>query len=381
MSTPTTPLRWGILSTANIARKNWDAIRHSGSNVVTAVASRSLEKAQTFIDQCMAESPFTTAPRPLATYEELLAAADVDAVYIPIPTGIRKEWVIKAANAGKHVLCEKPCANSLADLTEMIEACRRNNVLFMDGVMFMHSSRLPLMAADVPKLGALKRITTQFSFAGDDAFLKGNIRTSGELERFGCLGDLGWYTTRLILFAHQYTLPVSVRASMLATFEQDTSSSSVPTELSAELFFADGSSASMYTSFLTNMTQSATLSGSKGALELFDFVLPVKGKRSVYCLVKNDFGGAGVTLQIDRSVEDKGADEEGNNHPTSQECKMMRCFAYLVHLRAEKSTPLPADCPSASKTEAFWQEIALKTQRVLDAVMLSAQRDGEKVVL
>ena len=59
-----------------------------------------------------------------------------------LPTGLRKEWVLRAAAAGKHVLCEKPCALSLADLREMTGACQKNRVQFMDGVMFMHNPRL-----------------------------------------------------------------------------------------------------------------------------------------------------------------------------------------------------------------------------------------------
>src|ERR1044071_2954397 len=106
-------LRWGILSTAQIGRKNWKAIRHSGNGRIVAVASRSLENSRRFIAQCQADAPFEPAPRALGSYEELLAAADVDAVYIPLPTGLRKEWVIRAAEAGKHVLCEKPCAVSV----------------------------------------------------------------------------------------------------------------------------------------------------------------------------------------------------------------------------------------------------------------------------
>ncbi len=66
----------------------------------------------------------------------------MDAVYIPLPTGLRQEWVVRAAEAGKHVICEKPCAVSAADLSEMISACRKNRVQFMDGVMFMHNPRL-----------------------------------------------------------------------------------------------------------------------------------------------------------------------------------------------------------------------------------------------
>src|SRR5262249_34499603 len=135
-------LRWGILSTAGIARKNWNAIQRSGSSIVSAVASRDLERGRTFIKECQADAPFDTAPVALGSYEALLASKDVDAVYIPLPTGLRKEWVLRAAAAGKHVLCEKPCGLSAADVREMIEACRKQRVQFMDGVMFMHNRRL-----------------------------------------------------------------------------------------------------------------------------------------------------------------------------------------------------------------------------------------------
>src|SRR5215471_7072705 len=134
-------LRWGILSTANIASKNWKAIHASGNSVVTAVASRDLERAREFIRLCQAEAAFETPPVALGSYEELLASKNVDAVYIPLPTGLRKPWVLRAAAAGKHVLCEKPCGLNLAEVQEMVAACRKNGVQFMDGVMFMHNPR------------------------------------------------------------------------------------------------------------------------------------------------------------------------------------------------------------------------------------------------
>src|SRR5438105_4658062 len=101
--------RWGILGTANIARKNWKAIRNAGNATLAAVASRDRRRAQTFIDECQTSVPFAPAPSACGTYEELIERKDVDAVYIPLPTGIRKEWVMRAAAAGKHILCEKPC--------------------------------------------------------------------------------------------------------------------------------------------------------------------------------------------------------------------------------------------------------------------------------
>ena len=105
-------LRFGFLSTANIGRKNWKAIFNSGNCVVSAVASREVKKSREFIRACQREFPFATEPAAFGSYEELLASPSVDAVYIPLPTGLRKEWVLRAAAAGKHVVCEKPCASA-----------------------------------------------------------------------------------------------------------------------------------------------------------------------------------------------------------------------------------------------------------------------------
>src|SRR4029434_7034550 len=90
-------VRWGVLSTAEIARKNWKAIRNSGNGIVTAVASRDAERSRRFIAECQTQAAFDAAPHAFGNYESLLASKDVDAVYIPLPTGLCKEWVIRAA--------------------------------------------------------------------------------------------------------------------------------------------------------------------------------------------------------------------------------------------------------------------------------------------
>ena len=205
-----TKLRWGILGAANIARKNWKAIFHSGNNIVSAVAARNVARAEQFIRDCQAQFAFESLPIALGSYEQLLASHEVDAVYIPLPTALRKEWVIRAAQAGKHVLCEKPCAVSAADLREMIAACAKNSVQFMDGVMFMHSPRLPVVRAvlnDDKRIGPIRRIESVFSFAGDEKIFHSNIRVQNALEPAGCLGDLGWYCLRISLFAMRWELP------------------------------------------------------------------------------------------------------------------------------------------------------------------------------
>jgi predicted dehydrogenase len=171
--------RWGILGTATIARKNWRALRNAAGATLVAVASRDIDRARRFIEACQAEAPFAPPPTPCGSYEQLLQRGDIDAVYIPLPTGIRKGWVLRAARAGKHVLCEKPCGVASADVRAMLDACRDHNVQFMDGVMFMHSRRQDLLRQtldDPQAIGSIRRIASQFSFKASDDFMAGNIR-------------------------------------------------------------------------------------------------------------------------------------------------------------------------------------------------------------
>jgi predicted dehydrogenase len=218
MSTPL--CRWAILGTARIARKNWKAIRNAGNSMLVAVASRDLQRARQFIEECQADVPLSPKPAACGCYQELLDRDDIDAVYLPLPTGIRQPWVLQAARSGKHVLCEKPCALSSADLRAMLDACRENRVQFMDGVMFMHSQRLPLLRQtldDGRSIGSLRRITSHFSFRPADDFLTTNIRSDSVLEPLGCLGDLGWYNVRFSLWVTSNFLSASPAAFLGGT--------------------------------------------------------------------------------------------------------------------------------------------------------------------
>ncbi len=360
-------LRWGILSTAGIARKNWEAIRNSGNGTVTAVASREVAKAQQFIDECQQEVPYVDPPRAIGSYDEIVTAGDVDAVYVPLPTGLRKEWVIKAANAGKHVMCEKPCAVSHADLVEMTAACKANNVQFMDGIMYMHSDRLPKLRAaldDPANVGRITRIATAFSFCAPPEFLAGNIRLSSELEPAGCLGDLGWYTIRATLFVMNYEMPKALRATMLSTASRADSPSQVPTELSAELFFDNGISATFYNSFLTNHQQWLHVSGDKGNIRLDDLVLPYPDGELDFWVNNAEFVVEGCKFTMEKHLRREFVSEPGGNDSNAQETKLFRNFAEL----ALSGTP-----------DSFWPEASLKTQAILDACLESAQ-DGSKLI-
>jgi predicted dehydrogenase len=335
-------LRWGILGTAAIARKNWKGIWHSGNSALTAVASRTADRSREFVAQCQQEKPFETIPAALGSYEELLGAPDVDAIYIPIPTGVRKEWVVRAAEAGKHVLCEKPAASTVVEIREMIDACRRNRVQFMDGVMFMHNPRLDRIRNalhDATTFGEIRRITSHFSFLSNEDFRKTNVRSDSALEPLGCVGDLGWYCIRLMLWTMNWELPREVSGRILSDARGERSPGAVPFDFSAELLFDNNVSAGFYCSFLAAYSNWVVLTGTKGIVRVPDFVLPQKSSHGAL-----DINGI-------------PSDDLTMDPLTAQETNMVRSFATQV---------------LSGKLNNAWPEWALKTQIVANACVDSA---------
>lgn len=359
-----TTCRWGILGTAGIARKNWQAIRNSGNGTLVAVASRTAERAEAYIAENQAQVAHDPAPRAIAGYDEMIAADDIDALYIPLPTGVRKDYVIEAARAGKHVLCEKPCGVDAGEVREMIAACEEAGVQFMDGVMFMHSDRLPALRAELDSgeaVGDLKRIATQFSFMATDDFLEENIRMHSGLEPLGSLGDLGWYCIRIILWTLGYEMPTSVRAKMIRQAGRPDSPDAVPISLSAELAFASGVTGSFYCSFETEHQQWVNISGTKGHITMNDFVLPFHGPELAFEIEQAHFETDVCQFHMERHSRRVAVHEYSDSHASSQETKLFRRFGSLV---------------LGGKPDSHWPEIALKTQQVLDACLRSAREGG-----
>lgn len=357
--------RWGILGTALIARKNWKSIRNAGNSRLVAVASRSAGKADQFIRECQAAAPLPEVPAACGSYEELLARKDVDAVYIPLPTGIRAEWVKKAAAAGKHVLCEKPCGVDTAEVSKIIKACDAHKVQFMDGVMFMHSNRLPLLkqVLDNPEaVGKIRRITSHFSFLGAREFMESNIRVSQELEPLGCLGDLGWYNIRLALWVMNYQLPTQVSGRLLAGSDHNHPEKSVPLEFSADLLFPGDVNASFYCSFTTENQQWAHICGTRGSIRLKDFVVPFYGNESVFELDNPNLEIVGCDFNMQSHPRHFAVPEYSNGGTNSQETNMIRTFSQLV---------------LSKKHDSSWGIITLKTQKVLDACLQSARQESK----
>jgi predicted dehydrogenase len=322
--------RWGILGTAQIAKKNWAAIGHSGNSTLVAVGSRTGDRAREFIAEGQQIHRFDPAPAACGSYEELLGRPDVDGVYIPLPTRQRGAWCLRAAQAGKHVLSEKPGATSLAELEAIVGACRRHDLQYMDGVMFMHSPRLPDLRRqldDREGFGDLRHIASAFSFHGDAAFFGDNIRVDPQREPLGCLGDLGWYNLRFTLWAMNWEQPVEATGRILSTVALPDGTRSACTSFSGELIFRNGVSSSFYCAFQTAHEQWAVATGAKSRFEVPDFVVP-------------------------------DADRKGGS-PTNQETYMIRNFATLA---------------ASGKPDAFWPDIALRTQSALMDCFQDANR-------
>jgi predicted dehydrogenase len=354
-------LRIGILSTAGIGRKNWKAILNSGNCTVAAVASRDVERSRQFIAECQRENPFTSPPVPLGSYEALLASKEVDAVYVPLPTGLRPEWVIGAARAGKHVVCEKPCAASAAELQEMVAACKKNRVQFMDGVMFMHSPRLARVREvleDGKSVGPVRRISSAFSFYVGEAFFQDNIRVNGRLEPAGCLGDLGWYCIRFALWTMNWQMPREVTGRILSQSAAVDGRVPPPPEFSGELIFDGGVSAGFYCSFLAPNQQWVSVSGQKGWLRLPDFVHPFDSREPAFEVNRSEIRLRDAAGDPTRTA---GADPGEMGHPTSQDTRMFRNFADQVF---------------TGKLNDEWPMWALKTQQVMDASYADALKRG-----
>ena len=202
-----TSLRWGVLSTADIARKKViPGLLKAERCEVVAIASRDAAQARTVADEL-------GIPTAHGSYEALLADPDVDVVYIPLPNHLHAEWTIAAARAGKHVLCEKPLAMTAADAERMVEACADGRRPADGGVHVSPPSVVGRRHASVVssgRLGRLRAVQSWFSYYNDDP---ANIRNQLEVGG-GALFDIGCYSVNLsrMLFGAE---PTAVEASVI----------------------------------------------------------------------------------------------------------------------------------------------------------------------
>jgi D-xylose 1-dehydrogenase (NADP+, D-xylono-1,5-lactone-forming) len=177
-------VKWGILSTADINRKVSPGAHASEQVELMAVASRDLQRAEEYGREWEIE-------RAYGSYEALLEDADVEAVYISLPNTLHCEWSIRAVEAGKHVLCEKPMSRHLADVESAFDAAERNQRILMEAFMYRHhpQTRRLRQAVDEGLIGEVRLIRSCFSYSLYD---EENIRLRTDVEG-GSLMDVGCY--------------------------------------------------------------------------------------------------------------------------------------------------------------------------------------------
>ncbi len=218
-------IRWGVLGTADIAHgQTIPGMQLADNCELYAIAGRSLEKAKQF----QKEFGFLKA---YEGYEALLQDPEVEAVYIPLPNSLHAEWSIRALQAGKHVLCEKPLAPTEAEAKKMFQAAAENHVFLMEAFAYLHNPLIDAVKAELDSgiVGELRYI--------DSAFVTGrrpdtDIRLRRETYG-GALYDLGCYPVSMILWMTGAE-PAEVKAS--AHFSER----GIDLETSAILLFDQG---------------------------------------------------------------------------------------------------------------------------------------------
>jgi D-xylose 1-dehydrogenase (NADP+, D-xylono-1,5-lactone-forming) len=174
-------IRWGILSTARIAEKLIGGARVAEDVEIAAVGSRDLARAQAFAQE-------HAIPQAFGSYEELLAS-DIDAVYIPLPNSLHVEWSVRALEAGKHVLCEKPLARDPAAVERAFDAAERAGRVLMEAFMWRFHPQTAELVRRSREIGQLRLVRAAFGF--NLPWLE-NVRWDPALEG-GALMDVGCY--------------------------------------------------------------------------------------------------------------------------------------------------------------------------------------------
>jgi xylose dehydrogenase (NAD/NADP) len=327
-------LRWGVIGTANIARGVViPAIQQSTFGSVEVIGSRDLEKARS-----VAQS--LGIGRAVGSYGAMLDDSNIDAVYIPLPNALHAEWTIRAAEAGKAVLCDKPLATSAKDAARQIEACSKHGVSLMEGFMYRfhpQTRRVQQLIAS-GAIGPVREVRAHLSVNIMRTFDASNIRYQASLGG-GSLFDMGCYTVNIsrTVFGSEPERVVG-RTQIDSTLGVDTSATGI-------LEFAEGT-AMISCSFAADGQGTYTIVGTEGTIEVPRGILPGLGTRAAQGLI--------VVVDAD------GNRREELFEPVNQYTNMVDAFAESV--LNKQPVPIPA-------------EDGLKNLKVLEALKRSAAKN------
>ncbi|TQI67754.1 Gfo/Idh/MocA family oxidoreductase [Clostridium sp. KNHs216] len=246
-------VRWGVLGCAGIAeRKVLPGMLHAENAVLQALSSRgSSEKLKRFAEKFHPQKTYES-------YEVLLDDPDVDAVYIPLPNGLHCEWVLRAAEKKKHVLCEKPLGVSVEEVRRMKAACDENGVLLMEAFAYRQSP-LTQKAKSIVESGALGTVKYIESCYGYNLENEADVRLSAALHG-GATYDVGCYNLNLIRYLAGAE-PVRVSA-----FGKVSEKHAVDTESCIMMEFPNGIRAVSYCSLTIFRSHRYLVIGDKGSL-------------------------------------------------------------------------------------------------------------------
>jgi predicted dehydrogenase len=327
-------LRFGILSTAKIARDAvMPAIQDAENCIVTAVASRDVGRARALADRF-------GVPHAFGSYEEMLASDVIDAVYIPLPTSQHVEWAIKAANAGKHVLVEKPLALKAQEIDALIEARDRNKVIVSEAYMVTYAP-VWLKVRELLKekaIGELKHVQGAFSYFNRDA---GNMRNIPELGG-GALPDIGVYPTIATRFA---TGAEPERVQAVVRRDPD---------------------------FGTDIY--ASVKADFGAFELSFYIATQMANRQVMV-----FHGTEGYIEVKSpfNADRYGAEEI---ELTNQKHNVSQIFRFPDSRQYRRQAEAFAAAAAGEQSEIVPLESSVKSQRFIDAIYRAGEHDGWEAV-
>jgi xylose dehydrogenase (NAD/NADP) len=323
-------IRWGILGVAKINERVIPAFAQARYAELLAIASRSSEKAE----QAAARYG---VPRSYSSYEALLEDKDIDAVYIPLPNSLHASWTMRAAEAGKHVLCEKPIASNAEEARQMVAVCRRKGVALMDGFFWPHHPRTSRLREEIDRgvIGEVELVRGSFSFLLP--LEPTNIRLQPELAG-GCAMDVGCYPVYGALWVFG-RLPERVFATAQFMYGVDVAMQGV-------LDFGQGKAAIFDCSFRLPFRQWLEIVGTEGRIWVREMWLPSDP----------------ATFVIERA---DGRQQEVAISGVNQIAAMLDNFSLAV-LEKRSSEPAP--------------EKAVQIMQVLDALRESA-RSGQPVMV
>lgn len=328
MTPDTTKLRFGVIGTGRITRRLVADLQSTDGVEVTAIASRTSDRARWYADQYGIAAAVTG-------YQDLLSREDVDAVYLSLPPSLHAEWSIAAAEHHLHVLCEKPLARSALQAQEIDRACQSAGVRWLDATAWLHHQRSEAFQQwiDQGRLGTIGHITAAVSFyrpfQSDDHRL--NVSLGG-----GCLLDLGWYVCGLVRFAAG-RLPVAVMADAVIA-------DGVPQRVTAMLWFDSEVTATVSCGYDTATRKWFEVAGSGASLICDDFTRPW-ADRPHRCW-----------------IHDASGKVESHTFEGSQERAMIG--------RLAGGSPLDP-----------WHKQAIDTHHILDAMQESIESGGTRVPL